>query len=141
MQKQVLRVRSICRGDLWNRKRTPQEKARNTFNLTYCSVFKNVRKILKELHLLPTPDKAHDKVFSEVHIIGFKNAKKLSKSCFRVVDREGGSKLCNGANCSCGVCESVKDTTAFNKAESEETFDIIKGLLDCNSSNVIYLFE
>ena len=101
MQKQVLRVRGIYRDDLWNKERTPQEKARNTSNLTYCSVFKNVRKILKELHLLPTPDKAHDKVFSEVRIIGFKNPKKLSKSCFRVVDREGGSKQCNRANCAC----------------------------------------
>ena len=27
------------------------------------------------------------------------------------------------------------------KTESEETFDILKGPLDCNSNNVIYLFE
>ena len=29
----------------------------------------------------------------------------------------------------------------FKKAESEETFDILKGPLDCNSNNVIELFE
>ena len=29
----------------------------------------------------------------------------------------------------------------FKKAESQETFDILKGPLDCNSNNVIYLFE
>ena len=47
-----------------------------------------------------------------------------------------------GANHSCEVCESVKDTTKFKNAESEETFDILKGHpLDCNSNNVIYLFE
>ena len=34
-----------------------------------------------------------------------------------------------------------KDTTKYKKAESEETFDILKGPLDCNSNNVIYLFE
>ena len=44
--KQVLRDRAICRDDLLNRERTLQEKAHATFNLTYYSVFKNVRKIL-----------------------------------------------------------------------------------------------
>ena len=29
----------------------------------------------------------------------------------------------------------------FKKAESEETFDILKGPLDYGSNNVIYLFE
>ena len=46
-----------------------------------------------------------------------------------------------GANRSWEVCESVKDTTKFKKPESEETFEILKGSLDCNSNNVIYLFE
>ena len=66
--------------------RTLQEKTWNTLNLTYCPVFKNVRKILKELHLLPTPGKDHDRVFSEVRIIGFKNVKKLSKICFTLTE-------------------------------------------------------
>ena len=56
------------------------------------------------------------------------------------MDREGRSKPCEGANRSCEVYESVKDTK-FKNAESEETFDIVKGPLDCNSNNVIYLFE
>ena len=75
MRKQVLRGRAFCRDDLLNRERTVQEKAQVIFNLTYYSVFKDVREILKELHLLLTPDKAHEKVFSEVSIVGFKNAK------------------------------------------------------------------
>ena len=57
------------------------------------------------------------------------------------MDREGRSKTCEEANRSYEVCESVKDTTKFKKAESEETFGILKGPLDCNSNNVIYLFE
>ena len=107
--------------------------------MTYYPVFKNVRKILKELHLLLTPDQAHKNAFSEVPIIGFKNAKSLKNHLVRAVlpqlDREGRSKACEE------VCESVKDTTKFKKAKSEETFDILKDPLDCNSNNVIYLFE
>ena len=57
------------------------------------------------------------------------------------MDREGKSKPREGENRSREVCDSVKDTTKFKKAESEETFDILKGPLDCNSNNVIYLFE
>ena len=70
--------------------------------MTYYPVFKTVRKILKELHLLLTPDQAHKKVFSEVPNIGFKNTKSLKDYLVRAVlpqlDRECRSKLCEGAN-------------------------------------------
>ena len=89
-------------------------------------------KFLK-LHLLLIPDQAHKRVFSEVPIIGFKNAKSLKDHLVRAVlpqlGREGRCKPCEGANRSCEVCNSV------------ETFDILKGPWDCNSNNVIYLFE
>ena len=143
--KQVLSGRAICRDDLLNRERTLQEKTQVTFDLIYYPVFKDFRKILKELHLLLTPDQAHKRVFSEVPIIGFKNAKSLKDHLVRAVlpqlDREGRSKLCEGPNRSCVVCDSVKDTAKFKKAESEETFDILKGPVDCNANNVICLFE
>ena len=145
MRKQVLTGRTFCRDDLLDRKSTFQEKTQVKFNLTYYPVFKDVRKILKELHFLLTPDQAHKKFFSEVPIIGFENAKSLKDHLEGVVlpqlDREGRSKTCEGANRPYEVCESVKDTTKFKKAESEETFDILKGPLDCNSNNVIYLFQ
>ena len=140
MRKQVLGGRAFCRDDLLNRERTLQEKTQVTFNLTYYPVFKDVRKIFKESHLLLTPDQAHKKVFSEVPITGFKNGKSLKDHLVRAVlpqlDREGRDKPCERANLSCEVCESVKDTTKFKKAESEETFGILKGPLDCNSNNV-----
>ena len=72
-----MRGRSICRDDLLNREKTLQEKTHIVFDLTYYPIFKNVRKILEELHLLLTPDQAHKKVFSKACIIGLKNAKSL----------------------------------------------------------------
>ena len=85
-------------------------------------------------------------VFPKVPIIGFKNAKSLKDHLVRAVlpqlDREREDlNHVRGANRSCEVCKSVKDTTKFKKAESQEMFDILKGPLDCNSKNVIYLFE
>ena len=127
-----MRGRSICRDDLLNREKTLQEKIHIAFDLTYYPIFKNVRKILEELHLLLTPDQAH-KIFSEVSVIGFGNSKSLRDHLVRTAltqfDREGRSKRSEGPNCSCEVCESG------------ETFDFFKGPLDCNCKNVIYLFE
>ena len=57
------------------------------------------------------------------------------------IDREARSKPCHGANCSCEVCSSVKDTTKFKKAGTEEIFNILKGPLDCNSHNVVYFLN
>ena len=143
MRKQVLRGRAFSRDILLNRERTLQKKTQVTFNLSYYPVFKDVRKILKKLHLLLTPDQAHKKVFSVLPIIGFKNAKSLKnhlvRSVLPLLDRDGRSKPCEGANRSWEVCESVKDTAKFKKAESEETFDILKSPLDCNLNNVIFL--
>ena len=112
--------------------------------MTYYPVFKNLRKILKELCLLLTPGKAH-KVFTEVPITGFKNNRSLKdhldRSVLPQLDREGKSKPCEEASHSYAVCESVKDTTKFNQEVTEETFDILKSPLDCNSNNVINFFE
>ena len=145
VQKQVLRGRAICRGDLVNRERTLQEKTQITFNLTYHPFLKNVKKIVEVLHILVTLDQTHQKVFSEVPVIGFKNAKSLKDlsviAILPQLDRERRSKPCEGASRSCEVCESVKDTTKFQKAESEETLDILKDPLHCNFNNVVYLFE
>ena len=77
VRKQVLIDTSICRDDLLKREGTLQGKTETTFSLTYYPVFKNVRKILEEIHLLLKPDQAHKKVFSGTPIIGFKNANSL----------------------------------------------------------------
>ena len=117
VRKQVLRGRTFCRDDLLNREKAFQDKTQVAFNWTYYPVFKDVRKILNKLHLLLTPDQAHKKVFSEVPITGFKNAKSLNDHVLQAVlpqlDREGRSKQCEEKNHSCEVCESVKDTTKF----------------------------
>ena len=39
------------------------------------------------------------------------------------------------------VCKSVNDTSNFKRRDTNKTFNILKGLLDCNSNHVIYLFQ
>ena len=48
---------------------------RVTFNVAYYPVFKNIRILLEELHILLAPDEQHRKVFTDIPRIGFKNGK------------------------------------------------------------------
>ena len=104
--------------------------------MTYYPVVKDFRKILKELHLLLTPNQ---KVSQRNQLLVLKTLRvfHLERAISPQSDREGRSKPCEGANRLSEVCESVKDTAKFRKAESEETFDIFKGPRHCNLNNVI----
>ena len=66
--------------------------------MTYYLLFKGVRQILKDLHLLLPVDQGDGTVFSDVHIIGFKNAKSIKHHLVRAalpkLDREWISKPC-----------------------------------------------
>ena len=92
-----------------------------------------------------TPDAAHKGVFTNVQIISFKKNRSLKDHLDRAVlpkvDAEGRSKPCGGEKRSCEVCKSVNDTFYFKRRDTDETFNILKGPLDCNSDHVIYLFE
>ena len=44
-------------------------------NITRYPVFQNVKEILKDLHILLTPDNDHKHVFDEIPITAFKNNK------------------------------------------------------------------
>ena len=104
-----------------------------------------VKKILAELHLLLTPDVAHKAVFTNVPTIGLENDRSLKDHLVRVVlpkvDAEVRSKSCGGKKRSSEVCKLVNDTFHFKRRDTNETFNILKDPLDCNSNHVIYLLE
>ena len=52
----------------------------------------------------------------------------------------GGGERGEGGR-SCEVCKSVNDTSHFKRSDIDETFNTLKGTLDCNSNHVIYLSE
>ena len=54
----------------------------------------------------------------------------------RVGGRGGG-----GEKRFCEVCKSVNDTSHFKRRDTNETLNILKARLDCNSNYVIYLYE
>ena len=93
-----------------------------------------------------TADVAHKAVFTNVPISGFKNDKVSKITMFELlpkVEAEGISKpcVCVGGERSCEVCKSVDNTSHFKRRNTNQTFGIQKGLLDCNSNHVIYVSE
>ena len=106
-------------------------KRKLTLNITYYSVFQNVRNILQELHILLTPDKEYKKVFQDNSVIEFRNGKSLKDYLVRAklpnVEITGGSELCGKGNCQ--VCDFICDTDTFSTKACNETFKIQSGVL------------
>ena len=110
---------------------------------------------LAKLHLLLTPDVAHKAVFTNVPMIGFKNDRSIKGHLVLVVlpkvDAEGRSKPCvcvcgrgwgrGWKKRSCELCKSGNATPHFKRRDTDETFNILKGSLDCSSNHLICLFE
>ena len=135
--------RDFSRDSLLDRENIREEQNEITFNLTYYSIFQNVKNFLAELHHLLNPDDDHKAVFENIPIIGFKNNRSFKNhlvwSMLLKVDVEGRSKPCGRKKRSCEVYKSVNDTSHFKRKDTNETFIILKVPLDCN--RVIYLFE
>ena len=73
----ILRAHEHLRNDLLEREKQQMSEQKLKFNITYHPAFQNVRAIMEQLHILPTPNKEHKKVFPNVQVIGFPNGKSL----------------------------------------------------------------
>ena len=80
IRNQISRARKHSRYDLLEREKPQMSEQKLTFNNTYYPAFQNVRTTMEELHILLTPNKEHKKSFSNVPVIGFRNAKSLKDS-------------------------------------------------------------
>ena len=74
-------------------------------------------------------------------IIGFKHFDHIVRAVLCSIGTEDISKPCGGKTRSSEVCKSLNGTSHFRKRDTDETFNIRKGPLDCNSNHFIYLFE
>ena len=143
IRKQILRAREHSRKDLLEREKTETSEPNLTFNITYDSVFQNIRNILQELHLLLAPDKEHKKVFPDVPVVGFRNVKSLKDYLVRAAlpkTNETGRCEPRGKK-TCLVLNSIRTTTTFTTEACREIFKIQSGPLNCNSEKVLYHFK
>ena len=84
VRKEILRVRAIPRDALLEKVNNQQKQNKITSNIIYHPVFRNVRKILQELHVILASYDGHKKVFPDVPMIGFKIEKKLKGTLGKV---------------------------------------------------------
>ena len=75
-----------------------QNDNRITYNITYYAIFKNVRKILEELHILLWPDGKRKKVIPDIPIFGFEIGESLKDHLIRLVLPKAGI-ACNSVHC------------------------------------------
>ena len=81
--KEILKARSQSSKSLSDNKKMSRNDDRATFNNTYYLVFKSIRNILEESHILLAPDEQHGKVFTNIPRAGFKNSKSLKDHLIR----------------------------------------------------------
>ena len=143
VRKEILPARAIPRDALLEKVNNQEKQSKITFNITYRPVFRNVRKILEELHVILASDDGHKKVFSDVPMIDFKNNKTLKAHLVRSqlpdLDEVGRSKPCGGKR-PCHLCENMKDMSTFKSKHLNEVHKINKKY-NCNSKMAVYLIE
>ena len=65
MRQQILKTQKYKRTELLRSQREVN-KNKLVFNITYYPIFSKLKNILFKIHLLPTPDREHRKVFENV---------------------------------------------------------------------------
>ena len=144
VHKEIFRTRAILKDELLEKVNDQEKQNKITFNITYHPVFRNVRKILEELHVILASDDGHKKVFPDVPMIGFKNNKNLKAHLVRSqlpdLDEVGRSKPWGGKRSPCHLCENMKDTFTFKSKHLNEVHKINKEY-NCNSKMAVYLIE
>ena len=115
IRNEILRAWEHSKKDLLEREKIEPSGAKLKFNITYYSVFQNIRNILQELHLLLAIDKEHMKVLPDVPVLGFCNGKSLKDYLVRAaLPKTNETEVCEpGGKKTCLVCNSIRATTTF----------------------------
>ena len=139
VRKEILRARAIPRDTLLGKVNNQKNNNKITFNITYHPVFRNVKKILEEMHVILAPDDRHKEVFPDVPLIGFKNNKSLRDHLVRSqlpdIEETGKSEPRGRKRPPCR-----KNTCTFKSKYFNEVYKINNDY-NCNSKMAVYLIE
>ena len=142
VRKEILRARAIPRDALLEKFDNQEKQNKTTFNITYHPVFRDIRKILEELHVILVSDDGYKKVFPYVSLVGFKNNKSLKAHLVRSqvpdLNQVGRSKSCGGKR-PCHLCENIRDTCTFKSKHLDEIHKINKNY-NCNSKMAVSMW-
>ena len=113
VREQVLKGRKFDRNELLERGPKEKKPIPLTLNIVYHPAFSKLKSILEKIHLLLTPNAEHQRVFSEVPIVGFRKGKSLKDLLVRakvpeVNKKAGTSEKCGSKKCQ--VCNWINVT-------------------------------
>ena len=122
VRQQVLKTRKYRRTELLYNQREEVHKNKLVFNITYYSIFSNLKNILSKIYLPLTPDREYSKVFENVPVIGFKKGKSLKDILVRAIvpplkTEEGFCDPCNKPRCE--ICKHITKTQQFESSSYE----------------------
>ena len=113
------------KNELLEKERNHQEEKKLTFNITYYPAFQNTKTILEELQILLASDNEDQKVFPNVHIVGFCNGKRLKDHIVRALllnlNNTLGSEPCGKGNCQ--FCQFTVNADKYSPLTIDETID------------------
>ena len=128
--KDILRARPIPRDALLDKFNNQEKQNKTIFNTIYHPVFRDVRKILEEVHVVLASDDGHKKVLPDVPMVGFKVNKNLKAHLVRSelpdLDKVGRSKSCGAKRAPCHLCKNMKGTCTFKSKRFNEAHKINK---------------
>ena len=143
-RKEILRAGASPIDALLEKVKNQKKQNKITFNITQPSVFRDVRKVLEELHVILASQNGHKKVFPDVPMAGFKINKNLKAHLVRSqlpdLYQAGRSKPCGGKRPPCDLCEDMNGTCSFKSKHLDEAHKINKKC-NCNSKMAVYLKE
>ena len=82
-RKEILRAGASPIDALLEKVKNQKKQNKITFNITQPSVFRDVRKVLEELHVILASQNGHKKVFPDVPMAGFNINKNLKAHLVR----------------------------------------------------------
>ena len=143
VRKKVLQGRKFSREDLLKQEKR-EKKYKLTLTITFHPAFQDLYRILRKAHTILACDKAHQKVFQDVPLVGFRKGKSLKDLLVRAkVPSLGEAKIGQSGPCfgkRCGVCPFVKNTQEFASKNGRKY--VIRGsTMNCSSSHVVYLLS
>ena len=146
VHKEILKARSQSRETLLDKEKMSRNDDRVTFNITHYPVFKNIRIILEELHILIAPNEQHREVFTDIPRIGFKNGKSLKdylvRSVLPKIDVAGNSGPCGRKRPPCELCKLMKKIQLLKSEIQTEFITFTNHLIAIpNSKETVYLTE
>ena len=145
IKEQILRAKSFSRNTLLEKEDKKTKKDAMIFTLTYHPSLKGFQRVLKEAHILLTPNLEHRNVFGNTPpMIGWRKARTLKDHLVRAKITSRVTTCSKSVPCGskiCQVCSFINGESVFSDSENKYSFDIRAGVLNCNSDHIVYLFE